>query len=165
MSRIAQDDRAYFQRNVGANEAVHKYYLQNNDIVLAPALRSDPNGSLFFVYFLRPNQLVTDDRAAIIQCFEKHINLVNASIVAGDTVTVGSSVFTAVASGAGANQFNIGGTAVITATNLVAAINTNGAASASNGTPSTSIAAICVDDLSTAISVSNDAGFVIDDKQ
>lgn len=43
--------------------------------------------------------------------------------VANDTVTVNGVVFTAVASGATGNQFNIGGTVAITATNLAAAIN------------------------------------------
>ena len=46
-----------------------------------------------------------------------------AAMVAADTVTVASVVFTCVASGATGNQFNLGGTDTITATNLAAAIN------------------------------------------
>lgn len=46
-----------------------------------------------------------------------------ASMVATDTVTVGNQVFTCVASGATANQFNVGVSDTATATNLAAAIN------------------------------------------
>ena len=46
-----------------------------------------------------------------------------SSMVATDTVTVNGVVFTCVASGATGNQFNVGGTDTITATNLAAAIN------------------------------------------
>jgi hypothetical protein len=51
------------------------------------------------------------------------VTLTNASISANDTITVGGITFTAKASGASGNQFNIGGTATITATNLAAAVN------------------------------------------
>lgn len=46
-----------------------------------------------------------------------------SSMVATDTVTINGTVFTCVASGATGNQFNVGGTDTITATNLAAAIN------------------------------------------
>jgi phage tail sheath gpL-like len=46
-----------------------------------------------------------------------------SSLVATDTVTVNGVVFTAVASGATGNQFNVGGSDTITATNLAVAIN------------------------------------------
>lgn len=46
-----------------------------------------------------------------------------SSMVATDTVTVNGVVFTCVASGATGNQFNVGGSDTITATNLAKAIN------------------------------------------
>lgn len=46
-----------------------------------------------------------------------------AVAIAGNTVTINGVVFTGVASGAVGNQFNIGGTDAITATNIAAAIN------------------------------------------
>ena len=49
--------------------------------------------------------------------------ITSTAIVAADTVTINGTVFTAVASGATNNQFNIGGSQTITATNLAAAIN------------------------------------------
>lgn len=53
------------------------------------------------------------------------VTLTNASIAAGNTVTVAGVVFTAETSGATGAQFNIGGTATITASNMVAAINSD----------------------------------------
>lgn len=67
MTRINADDKAYFQRNVGANQAVHKFYLENNDVVLTPSTIGNPTGNLSFYIFLRPNQLVTIDRAATLE--------------------------------------------------------------------------------------------------
>ena len=49
----------------------------------------------------------------------------NANVTAGDTITIGSTVLTAVAGAPGANQFQIGGGANATATNIAASINTN----------------------------------------
>lgn len=46
-----------------------------------------------------------------------------SGVVATDTVTVNGVVFTAVASGATGNQFNVGGSDSITATNLASAVN------------------------------------------
>ncbi len=59
--------------------------------------------------------------------------LTGTTVVAGNTCTVNGVVFTAVASGATGNQFNVGGTDTITMANLAAAIN----ASTSAGIPDT----------------------------
>jgi phage tail sheath gpL-like len=47
-----------------------------------------------------------------------------AGVVATDTCVVGSQTFTAVASGATGNQFNVGGSDTLTAVQLVSVINT-----------------------------------------
>lgn len=66
MTRIDPGDKAFYQRNVGANTAIHKFYIEGNDVVLLPEIVGDAQGSLVFFVFLRPNQLVQDSRAAII---------------------------------------------------------------------------------------------------
>ena len=67
MTRINSDDRAFFQRNVGANQAIHKFYLEGNDVVLTPGVVGGPTGALNFFIYLRPNQLVANSRARTIQ--------------------------------------------------------------------------------------------------
>ena len=53
MTRISSGDKAFFQRNIGANQAIHKFYLENNDILLTPSVVGDPSGKLNFFIFLR----------------------------------------------------------------------------------------------------------------
>jgi len=89
MTRISADDKAFFQRNIGANQAIHKFYIENNDVVLTPSVIGDPTGFLNFFIFMRPNQLVKNERARIIQSFTQDITVVdNSALVAGDKITI-----------------------------------------------------------------------------
>lgn len=122
MTRINADDKAFFQRNIGANQAIHKFYIENNDVVLTPAVVGSPTGNLNFFIFLRPNQLVKNDRARIIQSFTQDITVANNSAIAsGDVITITIATQTPqpmpydIAVTAGAN-------ATATAANIVTAI-------------------------------------------
>lgn len=161
MTRISSDDRAFFQQSSGANQSIHKYYLQGNDVVLTPLPTGTPTGSMYFVFYIRPNQLVSNDRASTITAFCSKLTVVNASVIAGDTVSIGGETFTAVAGAPGTDEFQIGGTSTITATNLVSAINTNGVVTASNGTPSTSLVEASFSDIDFVFTTSNSSGFSI----
>jgi len=90
MTRISSDDRAFFQRNTGAAQNLHKFYFEGNDVVLTPHLTS-PTGSLRFVYFLRPNQLVRDSRAITIKYFTKDVTV--GTVNPNTLITVGSSYY------------------------------------------------------------------------
>jgi len=125
MTRVNPDDKSYFQSSVGNINQSGRYYLEGNDLVLTPLNVASPTGWLRFSYFLRPNQLVPNAEAAISESFFKNITLVNASLVAGDTVNIGELTFTAVAGGAAALEFDIGATSALSAANLDAAINTD----------------------------------------
>ncbi len=164
MTRINDGDKAYFQANLGSTNIVHKFYLEGNYVVLTPDIDTNPQGSLEFSIFLRPNQLVHDDRAAFITSFNKKVTIVNASIVAGDTITILDQVFTAVAGSPSTGEFQIGGTSIITATNLTTAINTNGIVVANNGSPNTDTIALKFEtrlDAINELEVSNSSALVI----
>lgn len=162
MTRIKREDQAYFQGNNGAGESIHKYFLEGNDVVLSPQINGAVTGSLLFVYFLRPNQLVENNRAAIITNFVETITVNNASIVANDTITIDDQVFTAVAGAPAAFEFQIGVTSIVTATNLVAAITATSIVSgASNGTPSTNTVTLTFSDRNLQVTTSNPTAFVI----
>jgi len=163
MTRVSQDDRAYYQNSNITNQYIKKFYVQGNQVKLVPPVTGVPNGSLKFVFYMRPNQLVRNERAAIVSNFCESIILDNASISASDTVTIGTQVFTAVAGAPSTDEFEIGASSIITATNLSAAINTNGVVSATNGTPSTATVVLTYPNLSLSISTSNTAGFTIPD--
>lgn len=163
MTKIAAEDKAYFQQNVGTSETLSKYYLEGNDVVLTPFFTTPSNISLVFNYFIRPNQLVVNERACIITAFLSTITTLNASISPGDTVTIGGTPLTAVSALTGPNQFVIGASDSITATNLTVLINTLGLALASNGTPSTATVTMSFPNIvaSQSTITSNSAGFII----
>lgn len=90
MTRVSPDDAAFFQRNIGANVAIHKFYIQGNSINLLPTVQANPTGFMVFMYFLRPNQLVTNDNAATITNFVQTITIDNALVNNNDTIKIGN---------------------------------------------------------------------------
>lgn len=89
ITRIAPDDKAFFQQSNGSNQTIGKFYLEGNELVLTPKLLANPTGNLVLFFFLRPNYLVRDDRAAIIQHFHKNITINDNSLInAGDTIEI-----------------------------------------------------------------------------
>ena len=165
MTRIQSEDKAHFQQNGGSNNAIHKFYIEGNDIVLAPLPVGFNGGSLNFYIYLRPNQLVTVDRAATAQSFVKSITIDNSNLNVGDKFSITSydtsgaatvTSYTAVSGSPVGNQFQIGVDSITTATNLsnILALSSN-LISASNGTPSTTIVTINYGTLSTTFSSLN----------
>jgi hypothetical protein len=165
MTRINAEDKAFFQRNIGANAAIHKFYVEGNDIILTPRLSDGATGSLVFFYFLRPNQLVSTDRACIISYFTKTIVVDNTTLVAGDTVTMSDVILTAVSGAPSTNQFQIGATSIITATNLANAFTAYTDCVGSNGTPSTATVTVQCLNVNESITTSNSAAFAIQTTQ
>lgn len=130
MTRISSGDKAFFQRNIGANQAIHKFYMENNDILLTPSVVGDPTGKLNFFIFLRPNQLVRDSRARQFLAFTQDVTL-NSIPSVGDKLIITLNnqsnspttyTFTAVSGAPSAFEFQIGVTVAATASNLQTAI-------------------------------------------
>jgi len=161
MTRISSDDKAFFQRNIGANQAIHKFYLENNDILLTPSVVGDPSGKLNFFIFLRPNQLVRDSRARLFTGFTQDVTLASNPL-AGDKLVISlnnqSNTPTIYILEAGVD-FAIGGTAALTAANLQAAIN---AASISNTTAIVSGSTVVITYKDITASFTSDPSTVVD---
>lgn len=66
MSRISPENKATFQENPDSNTYFKYFYLEGNNIVLAPSVGSSPVGKLVPTYYLRPNNLVQADEVATI---------------------------------------------------------------------------------------------------
>lgn len=116
MTDVGADHKSYYNTisgNVAAN--VH-FYLEGNEIVLTSE-PGDVSGHLLATYFLRPNALVLDERAAIAKYFTKTITVDNALVVAGDKVKIGDVELEA------GVDFAIGANSNATASNLNVAIN------------------------------------------
>jgi hypothetical protein len=65
MTRIFPEDRPYYQQTNFQNRFLY-FFIQGNEIVLVPDVGPNPVGSLVFSYYMRPNELVDEDRVATI---------------------------------------------------------------------------------------------------
>ena len=139
MARINPEEKAWFQRDFNTGRQPYPYYLEGNQVVLASTNLPNPTGNLVFSFFIRPNQLVADENAAIISNYTKVITLDSSLMVNGDQLLItppqpngldlnvtGQVVFTAVTGAPGADEFQINASSTVTAANLAAAINTDG---------------------------------------
>ncbi len=172
MSRVGPEDKAFFQQGNNSNQTAGKFYLEGNEVVLTPQVISNPTGKLNFFIFLRPNYLVRDDRAAIIQNFHKNITIANNSAIAdGDTILISTGVqtsspvnttFTAVTGTPSTiYEFQIGASEALTAANLNTAIN----AAAITGLTSTvnlTVVDVTYNEISSSFTVINTTAFSID---
>lgn len=164
MTRIPEEDRSYWDpNNTTTVDNVQKFFLQGNDVILVPRIGSNPTGSLVFGYFLRPNQLVETDRAGIAQSFTRTLTIDNSTITVGDTVTIDGNIFTVVSGSPADNEFVIGGTSILTATNLVTAINSLDIFTASNVSGSSATITVVSDTTSLNIVSSDQLGIDVDD--
>ena len=71
------------------------FYIESNQIVLSANIGTNIRGSLVFVYYLRPNNLVIDSRAAICTNFTKDVTIDNTTLVDGDSLTINDIKLTA----------------------------------------------------------------------
>lgn len=84
MTRIQKSDLPDFNGPYSQGYA-RLFYVENNEIVLYPTITGQVSGSINMAYYIRPNQLVTEDRVGIITGIDT---------VTGDiTVTKVPSVF------------------------------------------------------------------------
>lgn len=69
MTRINLEEKAYYQQSGVGN--LNKFYLEGNYVVTLPAIDNTPvDSNLVFSYYLRPNQLVTEDRVCTITAIQ-----------------------------------------------------------------------------------------------
>lgn len=173
MTRLNPDDKAFFQRNIGSNEAIHKFYIEGNEVVLTPSVIGAPTGNLNFFVFLRPNQLVDDTRAATIQNYSQKLAIDFSTMVPGDylQISLGNNTpnpsyytFTATTGSATGNEFLIDTNSVITATNLSNVINAAMIPNltSTNGTPATAGITITTLDLSMKLVTITPLSIIID---
>jgi hypothetical protein len=116
MSRVNPDDRSFFEVNSNTTPIPIHYYVQNNQIIITPAVTQNATGNLVFTYYMRPNSLVTDDQAAICEKFSKDITVSNSSLIAGNYVKINGYPLIA------GTDFAIGASDNATANNLSSAI-------------------------------------------
>jgi len=115
MSRINPDDESFFQSDSNSNPTPIHYKIENNSIVIIPEVTQSVYGDLLFSYYLRPNSLVKDEKAAICSAFSKNITI-NSLPAAGEKISIAGETFEAEV------DYVVGANTSITASNLGAAI-------------------------------------------
>lgn len=64
MTRVDIEHLSDWENTSFETSRIYGYYIKNNQIVLISNIGSNVSGSLMFVYYLRPNELVSHDRVA-----------------------------------------------------------------------------------------------------
>lgn len=68
MTRIFVEDLPdYQQSQTNTINQLRTFYISNNEVVLVPDIGSTVSGSLRFIFYMRPNDLVTEDKVGIIR--------------------------------------------------------------------------------------------------
>lgn len=116
MTNIGAGNQDFFQQTSFGNNTPRLFFIENNSVVLSPNVITSVPGSLEMVYFLRPNSMVANDRAAICANFTKLLTVDNTTLIAGDSINLGSIILTA------GTEFAIGANSAATANNISAAI-------------------------------------------
>ena len=126
MTRIPAEDKSFFNANISTSTDIHKFYIENNSVVLVPTLSGQPApGRLRMYFFIRPNQLVTDNHAATVSSFKLTLTIQNNATIQAESSNVvvnNTSIVPIVGPPPITSQFQIGATAAISATNMAAAI-------------------------------------------
>lgn len=73
MTRILVEDAPYYgsDGNTSGNSPLRAFFINNNYVNLSPELNFQTQGFLRMWYYLRPNQLVSEDRALIINAVDR----------------------------------------------------------------------------------------------
>lgn len=69
MTRVSIGAETYYQSSSAKNRA-YVFYVKNNRVRILPTIQGSPTGSLVFTYYIRPSELVAEDRIAIITAID-----------------------------------------------------------------------------------------------
>lgn len=90
MTRIKIDALPTYQE-AGLQTSFSVYYVEGTDIVMLPLSSPMPNGFLRFSYYLRPNEIVSEDRVAIITGINRTSGEISVANVPGN-INVGDTL-------------------------------------------------------------------------
>jgi hypothetical protein len=160
MSRISLEDRPEYQGSYTSSQFL-SFYVQADEVVLMQNQTS--NGNIRMSYYLRPNELVKDNRAGQITAVGNNCAIATitsyANLVSGtdDTITVMGTAFTATACCVvlGCATFQAATSNDATATSLAAQINGHATVGCLvTATASCAVVTILADSSSTTLTLS-----------
>lgn len=90
MTRITQEDLPYYQQ-AASRSTFKMFYIEGNEVVLYPDVNVMGTGTLRMSIYLRPNEIVSEDRVAIITGIDRISGNISVSQVP-DIITVGTAL-------------------------------------------------------------------------
>lgn len=87
MTRIEVQDLPDYNLTFIGNY-IHAFYVKNNKVVIHPEIKENTNGSLVMYYYMRPNEIVSEDRAAIITNIDRITGVISVNSIPVDANSV-----------------------------------------------------------------------------
>lgn len=94
MTNVGASNQDFYQQNSFGRNVPRFFYLENNSIIVSSEANAGMQGSLEMVYYLRPNSLVLNERAAVCNSFIKNITINTNSSIIGKTLSIDNKVIT-----------------------------------------------------------------------
>lgn len=85
MTRIQPEERTFYQS--GSGTSAQAYYVRGNEVVLVPDIGDTVTGSLVFLYYLRPNDLVDESRVSTVVSIDRDSGMILVDSVPDNIVT------------------------------------------------------------------------------
>lgn len=149
MARVQPDERIFFQFSQGNFNNTYRFYVENNSIVLIPGVGT-ANGSLEMNYYMSPNKLVKNERAAIANTLTFNTTIECNSVTSGDSFVVNGVQYTA------GTDFSVTGTDNDVANSIAAALSGSISASVSSNIVSLTSVNSAVTSLTSTTSLQTD---------
>lgn len=152
MINVGLSNSDFYQGNFNNYQNPRNFYVEGDELVILPSVMGATPGYFVMKYYLRPNSLVLNERAAICKSFIKQITVNNTNLVVGSAITIGTTVLIA------DTDFAIGANSAATASNLANAIsNITGVDANSN----TTIVDVSFMNRNMMFSTDTETGFII----
>jgi hypothetical protein len=81
MVRVPKAHVMDYQNNNISNNYIYQYYIENNEIVIIPTIGSGVQGTLDFIFYMRPNELVESNRVSTITAIDRDTGVISVDFV------------------------------------------------------------------------------------
>lgn len=87
MTRISPEARADQSESI-----LYPFFVQNNSIVINDSLANNLNGTFLMSFYMRPNQLVQEERVGVISSFDTTTGVITLNDTVPSNITAGSKI-------------------------------------------------------------------------
>lgn len=81
MVRVPKAHIMDYQNVNSSNNYIYQYYIENNEVIIIPTIGSGVQGTLDFIFYMRPNELVESNRIATITDIDRTTGVITVDSV------------------------------------------------------------------------------------